>query len=141
VSEPEELYTVDEAALQLKLHPKTVLRCIRTGRLRAQRIGKAYRIRRADLELFAGVPEKPERAIERVAVTCIVDVESVSPALAQSLARQIPAALQSKPKTAAPVRADVVYAPDSAQLKVILQGAPAETADLLMLLRVWLAQH
>jgi excisionase family DNA binding protein len=50
----EELYTVEMAAERLKLHPKTVLRFIRDGRLRATRIGKSYRILRSDLDAFGG---------------------------------------------------------------------------------------
>src|SRR5262245_37744597 len=42
----DELCTVHFAADRLKLHPKTVQRLIREGRLRATRIGKSYRIRR-----------------------------------------------------------------------------------------------
>jgi excisionase family DNA binding protein len=134
------LCTVDEAATQLKLHPKTVLRMIREGRLRAQRIGKSYRILRADLEALAGVPLNAESAIGEATVTCIVDVQDVGPELAQKWARQLPAALQAKPAGAAALRADIVYQPERAHLKVILVGAPAETADVLMLIRVWLAQ-
>ena len=51
------LLTVDEAAEALKLHPKTVLRHIREGRLEATRIGKAYRIDRSKLDAFAGLAQ------------------------------------------------------------------------------------
>jgi excisionase family DNA binding protein len=56
----EELCTVGFAATQLKLHPKTILRFIREGRLRATRVGKAFRILRADLDAFAGIPQRGE---------------------------------------------------------------------------------
>ena len=46
------LITVEQAAEQLKLHPKTVLRHIREGRLPATRIGKSYRLRAADVDEF-----------------------------------------------------------------------------------------
>ena len=137
---PEELCTVDDAAAELKLHPKTVLRFIREGRLRAHRIGKSYRIMRSDLEAFAGIPADAETLPGEASVTCIVDIPDVSPALAQKWARQIPAALQAKPSGTPALRADVVYQPERSHLKVILVGAPAETADVLMLIRVWLAQ-
>ena len=50
-----ELYTVEQAADRLKLHAKTVLRMIREGRLKAVRLGKAYRISGDDLDAAAGV--------------------------------------------------------------------------------------
>ena len=55
------LYTVEQAAERLKLHPKTVLRMIREGRLKAARIGKAYRIAGDDLDAVAGVARAEAR--------------------------------------------------------------------------------
>ncbi len=52
----DDLCTVETAAAHLQVHRKTVLRYIRDGRLPATRIGKAYRIQRADLDAFAGTP-------------------------------------------------------------------------------------
>jgi excisionase family DNA binding protein len=50
------LVTVEQAAEELKLHPKTVLRYIHEGRLEATRIGKAYRIDRAHGLLAMSAP-------------------------------------------------------------------------------------
>ncbi len=38
------LYTVDEVAVQLRLHPLTVYRAVKDGRLEALRIGRSIRI-------------------------------------------------------------------------------------------------
>ena len=46
----EEVYTVEQFAERLKLHPKTVLRFIKDGRLRAVKVGKSYRILRTEME-------------------------------------------------------------------------------------------
>jgi chromosome partitioning protein len=53
--ESDRLVTVEEAAAILRLHPKTVVRWCRAGRLPGRRIGNHYRFRRDDL-LSAGVP-------------------------------------------------------------------------------------
>ncbi len=50
----EELYTVEFAARRLKLHPTTILRFIRDGRLAATKVGKSYRILRSELDRLAG---------------------------------------------------------------------------------------
>ena len=50
----EMFHTVEHAARRLQLHPKTVLRFIRDGRLPAKRLGKAWRIRQSDLDALAG---------------------------------------------------------------------------------------
>ncbi|MGZ3314865.1 MAG: helix-turn-helix domain-containing protein, partial [Caulobacteraceae bacterium] len=63
------LYTVEQTAERLRLHPKTVLRMIRDGRLKAKRIGKAYRILGDDLDAAAGVVRAEAReATDRTTV-------------------------------------------------------------------------
>jgi len=56
-------YTVDEVATALRLHPTTVLRWVQDGRLKADRIGKGYRIRPADLEAFVEAGRNLGRAL------------------------------------------------------------------------------
>jgi excisionase family DNA binding protein len=46
----EDVLTVDEVARYLRVHPMTVQRWCRTGDLPAAKIGRAYRIKRGDLE-------------------------------------------------------------------------------------------
>jgi excisionase family DNA binding protein len=136
----EELHTVDQAAERLKLHPKTVLRAIREGRLRATRVGKSYRILRSDLEAFAGVPARGAPPGGEPWITSIVDIPGVGPDLAQKWARTVPNALNARPGGGPPLRADVVYEPDRAHLKIIVVGPPADVVNLLALVRVWIEQ-
>ena len=52
--------TVDEAAAELRLHPATIRRYIKDGRLRHTRIGKSIRIPRVALEAGLAEPAAPE---------------------------------------------------------------------------------
>lgn len=45
-------YTADEVAQELRVTPRTILRLIERGDLRAVRVGKQYRIPRESLEAF-----------------------------------------------------------------------------------------
>lgn len=56
----EQLFTTDEAAELLKVHPETVRNWIRRGDLAAIRVGRNWRIKRPDLERIA------ERGTEEV---------------------------------------------------------------------------
>src|SRR2546428_5851049 len=47
-----DILTVDQVAAYLHLNRLTVYRYIREGRLRASKVGKAYRIRQADVDWF-----------------------------------------------------------------------------------------
>ena len=49
----EQLFTTDEAAELLKVHPETVRNWIRRGALAAIRVGRSWRIKRVDLERIA----------------------------------------------------------------------------------------
>jgi excisionase family DNA binding protein len=131
-----QLCTVEFAADHLKLHPKTVLRFIREGRLKATRIGKSYRIPRGELEALAGAPVQSEPAREEASVTSIVDVPDVDAGLAKSWAKVVGASL----KRPTGLRAEVIYEPAREHLKIVLVGPPGESIALLGQIRVWLAQ-
>jgi excisionase family DNA binding protein len=132
----EEVYTVEQFAERLKLHPKTVLRFIREGRLRAVKVGKSYRILRSDMEAMVGVwpREKPSAA----RVTSIVDIPGVDPELAQRLARQLPSMRMGQEAHPDPMSLDVAYDPARRHLKVVVVGAPLDVAAVLKVLQVLL---
>jgi excisionase family DNA binding protein len=132
----DELCTVEFAADRLKVHQKTILRFIRKGRLKATRIGKAYRIPRAELEALAGV-ELPAVTAAEPSVTSIVDIPDVAPETAQKWSLAITSALNSRAARTTPFRAEVIYEPERAHFKVVIVGAPGDTANLLGLIRMW----
>lgn len=136
----EELYTVEQAAERLKLHPKTVLRAIREERLRATRVGKSYRILKGDLDAFAGVPARPATAAGGAWITTIVDIPGVDAELAQKWARTIPGGLNARTAGGPPLRAEVIYEPERSHLKIVVVGPPADVVELMTLIRLWIEQ-
>jgi excisionase family DNA binding protein len=123
-----EVYTVEQVAERLKLHPKTVLRFIRDGRLRAVKVGKSYRVLRADLDALAGVAPSPRAAAR---VTSIVDLPEVDSEEAQRLARLLPSARTGQTAHPDPMSIDVVYDPALRRLKLIFVGSAGDTAAIL----------
>ncbi|RUU15035.1 helix-turn-helix domain-containing protein, partial [Mesorhizobium sp. Primo-B] len=82
----QEFYTVEFAAEQLKLHPKTVLKFIRQGQLRATKVGRQYRILRSDLAALVG-DHRPARSTSReVRSTTIVDISNADAEFARRMA-------------------------------------------------------
>ena len=125
--------TADQAAERLGLHPKTVRRMIREGRLRATRIGKSYRILASDLaQLAGGSAADEDRPTARV--TSVVDVDDVDAATAERIARYLPASLNSREARGGPMALNVVYDPERRQLKIMLAGAPTRVAGILTLI-------
>lgn len=131
----EEVYTVEQFAERLKLHPKTVLRFIREGRLRAVRVGRSYRILRSDMEAMTGVLAS-RGAAAGARVTSIVDMPDVTPDLAERLARQLPAARMGHPPGGEAMNIEVIYDPARRHLKVLVVGGVADTAAMLKIVQV-----
>ena len=138
---PDDLVTVDVAAGRLQVHPKTVLRFIHDGRLRATRIGKAYRIQRRDLDTFAGV-QPTANVVRRPAarVMSVVDIEHVDPALGRKFASAVTNAMHSRPEGSGDISAHVDHDTERDQLRIVIHGGPTETANLLGLIAIWSAQ-
>jgi excisionase family DNA binding protein len=134
---PGELCTVEEAAERLRLHPKTVLRFISDGRLEAKRVGRAYRIRRTDLEALAGLPPTAAAPAAEASATIIVDAPDIGPSLARRWSRALTPALRARAPRA---RAELIYDPERSQLKVLIVGPPGEALGALGLVQAWLAK-
>ena len=125
------LHTVEQAAERLKLHPKTVLRMIRDGRLKAARIGKAYRIAAEDLDAVAGVARAEAREASDRA-TVIADFGDVSPELGQRLASTLSAMLVGAHRVrTGPAHLETAYDPMLRRFKVVVVASPEDAAALL----------
>jgi len=134
----EQLHTVQQAAARLKLHPKTVLRLIHEGRLRAARIGKSYRIQESDLGAFAGVAAGARPKPVGARVTCVAEIDDLSIEQASRIANVLSAAMISNEARPEPVRMTTAYEPEARRLKAVLFASPADAAAWLRLLEVQL---
>jgi excisionase family DNA binding protein len=127
-----QLYSAEEVAEQLGLHVRTVRGYLRDGRLRAVRIGKQYRITRADLEEFIGAPvvDPPEVGRHRhVDVSTIVEIDAVSPETAHRVSTLL-TAVRTHPADQ-PLHVKTAYDEERARMKVIVLGGLADTRQLL----------
>jgi excisionase family DNA binding protein len=132
-------HTVEDTAARLRVHPKTVLRFIRDGKLRATRVGRAYRILDTDLAAFA--PTEPAAAAPRtVRVTSIVDIPDASQSLHQYLSRSLHAMASGRTSYVDPVRIDVTFDPAASVVKIIVAATPADTAAMMSSLEMLLQQ-
>ncbi len=138
------LYTIERVAELLNLHVKTVRAYVRSGRLKATRIGKQYRITRADLEAFAGtsaidLPETTTPA-RHVILSSIVDADGVTREVADRISTLLMSALNSRRGGGSEVRADVIYYPEQSKLRVTITGSPDIAASLVRVVTSLLEQ-
>ena len=137
-----QLYTVERVAELLNLHVKTVRAYVRSGRLKAKRIGKQYRITRADLEEFAGtaaIDVPPPVARERhVIASAVIDADAVSPQAAERISTMVMAGLNAPGGDREAPRVDVIYYPERAKLRVTITASPDTAAGLMRLVKTLL---
>ncbi len=135
----QELYSVEQVAERLGLHVRTVRAYIRDGRLKAVRLGKAYRIVRGDLEAFMG-PAALSLAVRsrgHVEVSSIVEIEGLDREAAIRTTNVLLATANSRRPDDVPLRVETIYDEDRRRLQVILVGGLSITGDLLKLIGVW----
>ncbi|MBN9538719.1 MAG: DNA-binding protein [Alphaproteobacteria bacterium 65-37] len=130
------LVTVEQAAEQLNLHPKTVLRYIREERLPATRIGKSYRIAGAALDAFAGVAGGKAAPSAAVRATCVVDIPDISVDGAQRMATFLQSVALTGNAETPPLHLNTAFDPHARDLKVVLIGDPSDVARLLEMLQL-----
>ncbi|HEX5046246.1 MAG TPA: helix-turn-helix domain-containing protein [Gammaproteobacteria bacterium] len=139
MAESQELLSVFEIANRLKLHVKTVRNYVREGRLKAVRIGKQYRIARADLEAFTGAPlpltdgERAKRQ-RHVTTSCVVEIDAISPESSSRLESDLKAFAHRAGGGEEQFRVEAIYDRDIGHLKLMLFGGAAGTASALMLI-------
>ncbi|HNX15720.1 MAG TPA: helix-turn-helix domain-containing protein, partial [Oscillospiraceae bacterium] len=97
---PETYYTVDKISEMLSFHPKTIQRYIREGKLRANKVGKSWRVTGHDLSVFLE-QNRPEKETEeplelRVEVSAVIDMDVFDPEEATRISNLLNGAVNSK---------------------------------------------
>lgn len=135
----QDLFTVDQVADRLQLHPKTVRQYIRDGRLAATRIGKSYRIAARDLAALAGAaaaaPEPDVLRTRQVQVATTVDIHAVDPDTVHRLTTLLTANLNGPQGADRAARLDLMHDAPRGRLRIVIAGGPKITADLLRLIQ------
>ena len=129
------MYSVDEVADLLGLHVRTVRGYIRSGRLKAVRIGKQYRIAPSDLDELVGRerPAQRGRDAAQAEVSSIVQIDGVDRATADRLGTLVLAGVNTD-GPGPPLRVQVVHDPERERMKIVILGGAAATAEVLTLL-------
>ncbi|MEU8331459.1 helix-turn-helix domain-containing protein [Micromonospora sp. NPDC048839] len=128
----EEIFSVEQVADRLGLHVRTVRGYIRSGRLRAVRIGKQYRIAARDLDALTG--QTHAATAGPAEVSSIVQIDGVDRAAADRLGTLVLTSANTCHDQANPLRVQTMHDERRHRMKIIILGAPADTAELLHLL-------
>lgn len=134
-----EYYTVEQISQLLKIHPKTIQKYIREGKLRAGKIGKSWRVSGHDLSVFvenAGIVINPQdsptkKTGVRVKVSSVIDIEVEDMDDAIRIVNTITASLNTKPPEYGPSTMYAQYIKDEARVRVTLWGNLQFTAAMI----------
>src|SRR5688572_25887975 len=132
-----DLYTVERVATLLGLHIKTVRGYVRDGKLKATKLGKSYRISRTDLEAFTGTPIEPppKGRTRRMDASTVVQIEALSPELADRITTMITAAANG-PAAGERLHLQAIYDEERASMRIILAGGVGRIAETLKVIEV-----
>jgi excisionase family DNA binding protein len=135
-------YTVEEVAGMLSMHPKTIRRYIREGRLAATRIGKSYVIHGHALSRFTESGTSHEDStgpvhmcngdtICEVTVSTVVDIGLVGSERCTRIVNTLIAALNSKSTELGQASLHSQYEESEMKLRIFINGRPTVVATML----------
>ena len=127
----EKYFTVEQIAALINMHPKTIQRYIREGKLRANKVGKSWRVTGHDLSVFtegdyrvsqrvANAKEKPE--CDKVKVSSVIDIDVDDMEEAMHIVNMLTAVLNTKPPEYGKTSMTAQYLEPELKVRIMLWG-------------------
>lgn len=137
----DKFYSVDEIAEMIKIHPKTVLRYIREGKLKASKVGKSWRVSGHDLSTFteggtkesASAPHILDEAANRqeTKVSAVIDISVSGTDESIRIANTITAISNAKPSEYGASSVQTQYLMSEKVMRVMVWGNLSFTQIIL----------
>ena len=129
-------YSLDQVAERLGLHVRTVRAYVRSGRLRALRIGKQYRVAREDLEAIFSAGNSGNAVARRrnAEVSSVVQMSAVTQNMVLRITDHLRSAVRAPRDDGSALRVETIYDQGHAELKVIVIGSLSAAAAVYGLL-------
>lgn len=123
----EDYYTVDQISSMLNIHPKTIQRYIREGKLRATKLGKSWRVTGHDLSIFteSNHTEAPifgNQVEHRVIASSVIDIFVSGKEDAIRIMNTLTASLNAKPSEYGQSSMQTQYIEREAMVRITLWG-------------------
>ncbi|WP_333652469.1 helix-turn-helix domain-containing protein [Lacrimispora sp.] len=137
----ETYYTVEQVSKMLDIHPKTIQRYIREGKLRANKIGKSWRITGHDLSIFAENnhdrnPDIMEQPQDKAIVSSVIDIQIHDFDESARIVNMLTAALNCKPREYGRSTMHVQHLEHENKVRVALWGNIYFMKEMLELISV-----
>jgi len=139
-------YSVEELSEILKLHPKTVRRFIREGRITGKKIGRSWMVHEEELKRYAHgelggregdspdslrvLPADPEGR-PRITVSTVIELSEKDTQEASRISNSLLAMLNCRDPEWGEVRYDMMHDPEAHRGKFIFYGSPRFIAEIM----------
>lgn len=132
-------YTVEQVATLLTMHPKTIQRYIREGRLRANKVGKSWRVTGHDLSVFTeniGLKKdtSPEGSQNKINISCVADISVDETNEGMRIVNLLTAAMNCKPEEYGTSTMYAQYLEHEGKVRVTLWGQLLFMQEMLELI-------
>lgn len=128
------LYSILDLNTILKLHPKTILRFIHEGKIKARKIGRSWMVSEDDLKIYChgelSSKQYPEFSPnydtleDRISVSTVVEINEQNSEEASRISNSLLAMLNSEKGSHGKSRFDFFYYPETGKAKYIFYGSP-----------------
>lgn len=121
-------YTVEQVADLIDMHPKTIRRYIREGKLNARKLGKSWRISGNDLSVFVEGnnnnknSKNNESKENKIKVSSVIDIDVGDMDEARRIMNTLTAVLNSKPAEYRDSTMNAQYLKSELKVRIMLWG-------------------
>lgn len=141
----ERYYTVEEIAELLSMHPKTIQRYIREGKLRAKKVGKSWRISGHDLSTFTEGSNMVEigtaqKKFDSIRVSSVIDIHISNFEESTKITNMLMAATNSKSDICEGSTVYTQYSEYEKMLRITLWGTLFFVQKMLEILSIITSQ-
>ena len=135
------LYTISDLTTILNLHPKTILRFIHEGKIKARKIGRSWMVGDDDLKSYghgeladrqAPAPSPSYETLKsRISVSAVIEIIEQNSEEASRISNSLIAMLNSEKGAGGKARFDFFYYPEIEKAKYVFYGSPEFIARIL----------
>ena len=127
----EKYYSVEKISDLLELHPKTIQRYIREGKIKAKKVGKAWRVSGHDLSTFVefsdpSIIEKKSKMYkktgEKIMVSSVADIDVMSMDEAMNIVNMLTATMNARRPEYRKATMNAQYIESELRVRVMLYG-------------------
>lgn len=141
-------YNVEQIAQMLNIHPKTIQRYIREGKLHATKIGKSWRVTGHDLSRFtegtpttsAGIPTTHPAKVQAKA-SSVVDISVMDNNEAMRIANSLNATMNAKPQEYGHASMHMQFLENDNTLRISLWGSIQFMSVIMSAIEAYTENH